>query len=414
MEHTADQPLTGLRALLARPDVRRLLVGQTVSGLGDWMATVALMALVHEETGSATAVAGVLVLRLAPTVVAGPLATRLVDRLDARQTMLAADAFRGVVVALLPLSDHLAWIYAAAFLLELGGLVFLPARDAAIPRLTEGRDLELANGLVLGTSFGTIPFGAGAFAAVAALTGELAFVFWIDAITFAVSYVAIARIASLGRATTDGDGTGASFRAALAVPLVRAIVPVAIGVALGLGALFSVGVIYVREVLEASNAVFAGLVALFGVGAAAGLGVLHLTGGASVARVRWLVAGQGAVVALMSQAPAVGPALLGALGFGAFAAAGITAAMSVLQERLDDRDRFLAFTAFHVVIRAGLAVAALAAGVAGDLVADVRWPVVGHLEGSRVVLLGAGLTVVASTLGSGALARLAAEEEAQD
>jgi len=408
-------PVGGLGRLLSRPDFKRLLVGQTASGFGDWMATVALLALVHERTGSSTAVGGVLVLRLAPAVFAGPLAAKLVGRFDTRQTMLVADAFRAVIVALLPLWDAIAWIYVAAFLLELGGLVFLPARDAAVPRLTEGRDLELANGLILGTSYGTIPFGAAAFAAVAALTGSLALVFWIDAVTFAVSFAAIARITSLeaGSRRPDGGEVGVagdvapSFRAAWRVPLVRAIVPVAVGVALGLGALFSVGVVYVRDVLGASNATFAGLVALFGVGAAAGLGLLHTTGGASVGRVRGLVASQGLVIAAMSQAPDVALTLVGALLFGAAAAAGLAAAMSVLQERLVDRELFLAFTAFHVVIRAGLALAALAAGVAADLVGAVDWPLLGRLEGARVVLLGAGLTVAATTLGSRSLAALA-------
>jgi MFS family permease len=411
-----------LARLLSRPDFKRLLVGQTASGFGDWMATVGLLALVHERTGSSTAVGGVLVLRLAPAAFAGPLAAKLVGRFDNRQTMLVADAFRAVIVALLPLWDVIAWIYAAAFLLELGGLVFLPARDAAVPRLTEGRDLELANGLILGTSYGTIPLGAAGFAAVAAFTGNLAIVFWIDAVTFGVSFAAIARIAVLKRrprqldeGEVDADAEAAtSFRAAWRVPLVRAIVPVAVGVALGLGALFSVGVVYVREVLDASNATFAGLVALFGVGAAAGLGLLHTTGGASVGRVRWLVASQGLVIAAMSQAPGVAPTLVGALLFGGTAAAGLAAAMSVLQERLVDRELFLAFTAFHVVIRAGLAVAALAAGVAADLLDAVEWPLVGRLEGARVVLLGAGLMVAATSLGSRSLAGLATGDPPAD
>jgi len=57
----------------------------------------------------------------------------------------------------------------------------------------------------------------------------------------------------------------------------------------------------------------------------------------------------------------------------------------------------LAFTAFHVVIRAGLALAAILAGAAGDLVNAVHWPVVGTLAGTRVVLLGSGLVVLLSS-----------------
>jgi hypothetical protein len=40
-------------------------------------------------------------------------------------------------------------------------------------------------------------------------------------------------------------------------------------------------------------------------------------------------------------------------------------------------------------------VAAVAAGLAGDLLGDVKWPWVGRLEPSRVVLLCSGLLVLA-------------------
>jgi hypothetical protein len=50
-----------------------MLVGQTVSALGDWLGTVAVMVMVLRLSGSATAVGGVLVLQLLPAAVAAPL-----------------------------------------------------------------------------------------------------------------------------------------------------------------------------------------------------------------------------------------------------------------------------------------------------------------------------------------------------
>jgi len=47
------------------------------------------------------------------------------------------------------------------------------------------------------------------------------------------------------------------------------------------------------------------------------------------------------------------------------------------------------------VIRLALGVAAVAAGLAGDLLGDVKWPWVGRLEPSRVVLLCSGILVLA-------------------
>src|SRR5207245_9590851 len=77
-----------VKTLLGRRAFRDLFVGQAVSALGDWMVTVALMALVLKLTRSSTAVGGVLVLRLVPAAIAGPLAARAAARWDRRRTML--------------------------------------------------------------------------------------------------------------------------------------------------------------------------------------------------------------------------------------------------------------------------------------------------------------------------------------
>ena len=398
----------GLGDLLARRGYRDLLAGQTVSGLGDWMAMVALMALVLDITGSSTAVGAVLVLRLTPTVLAGPLATKLVARWDARRTMMAMDAARAVVVVLIPLVDAVWWVYLWAFLLEVGGLVFLPARDAAIPRLTGDGDLRLANGLILGSSYGTIPLGAGAFGAVAALSGRhpgagspgMVAVFAFDAVTFLVSMALVARLRELRGFSEAHHGAGgdeeepAGFFQAFRMPLVRAIAPAAAVAALGIGSLFSLGIVFVRNVLGASNLEFGVLVALFGVGAAAGLGILHLSGLRGVTVVGAAVTVQGAVIGGMSLAPDVALTYVGAVGFGAATAIALTAAMGALQERVDEDERVAAFAAFHVLIRGGLALAAIAAGAAADVLHTLRLPGLGRLPGVRAVLLLSGVTVV--------------------
>jgi predicted MFS family arabinose efflux permease len=395
------------RAESRRP-LRDLLFGQAVSSLGDWMGTVALMALVLEITDSATAVGGVLVLRLAPTVFAGPLAARLTKRWSRRRTMLAMDAVRVPAVAILPWVSHLWWIYIWAFVVELAGMVFLPARDASIPDLVEDEDdLAVANGLVLGTSYGMIPFGAGLFALVSALTGDAStmeaarVIFLIDALTFVVSYLAIARLPELGIGPGEADAAGGRFRDALRLPLVRRLAPVAAVVAFGLGALFSIGIVWVNEVLDATDTEFGLLVACFGVGAAAGLLILRQLDRRDLALVRTLLVLLGAVVATMSQAPAIGLALLGALGFGGLCAMVLATSMELLQQHLGERDRLLGFAVFHVVIRAGLALAAIGAGIASDLLDGVSWPLLGRLDSSQVVLLSSGLLVVVVALIAG-------------
>jgi hypothetical protein len=410
-----------VRLLLRRRGFRNLLLGQTVSALGDWMATVALMVLALDLTGSSTAVGGMLVLRLLPAAVAGPVATRIVLRWNRRVTMLGADAIRAGIVLLIPLVREVWWLYLWAFVLEVGGLVFLPARDASIPDLAGDEDLPLANGLMLGSSYGTIPLGAAAFLGVAALEsaalGDTGFlgdrpllpVFVIDAATYLVSFAFVRTLRVLDRpgerrpvegwlpSVPGGTRAEGGFLGAFRIPLVRAILPATLTVAMGVGTLFSVGIVFVRETLGASDAEFGALIALFGIGAAIGLGVYRLLGWRSdLGPVRLTVAAQGATVAVMGLAPTVAFAYLGAVAFGLFTSATLVGGMSVLQARLSGQAAVQAFAAFHVVIRSGLSVAAVGAGVAVDLTRAIRLPVLGRVGQPRLALLAAGLVVAVS------------------
>lgn len=383
-----------MKELLQRRGFRLLLASQSVSALGDWMGTIAFMVLVHRLTDSSTAVAGVLVLRLLPAGIAGPLAARAVRRWDRREAMLSMDLLRAALIALVPLVRALWWIYLLAFLVEVASMVFLPARDASVPDLAGEDDLPLANGLVLGSSYGMIPLGAAAFAAVAAvpllheggLAGRpYAVVFWVDAATYLVSFLFLSRLGLVPDEGRTVEGAEASFRRAFKLPLVRAVMPAAATAAIGLGALFSLGVVFVREVLGASDAQFGLLITLFGAGAAGGLAALRGLEN-TLATVRGAVIVQGALIAGMSLAPGIALTYLGAAGFGGATAATLAAGMSVLQSRLEGDDRVLAFAAFHVVIRGGLSGAAIAAGIAADLVGTVR-----------PVLFSSGLVVMASS-----------------
>ena len=387
---------------LGRRDFRLLIAGQITSSFGDWMATIAFMALVLDLTDSSTAVAGILVIRLAPTTIAGPLAARLVRRWDRKRLMILMDLVRVGIVVAVPFVHAVWWVYVWAFALEVAGLVFLPARDSAIPDLVgDGSELETANALVLASSYATIPLGAGAYGAVAALSpshGIFAFgpVFWFDAFTFLVSAAIITRVAGIRPtpARTEADAP-VGFLRSFRIPLVRAVMPLTAAAALGIGALFSLGIVFVRDVLGASNTEFGVLVALFGVGAGGGLALLRLTHDESINVVRFAVFVQGVVISLMSLAPNIGITFLGAAGFGAGAGAAITSGMSFLQRHLEGEDLVLAFTTFHIVIRGGLALAAIGAGVAGDLVDGVDWPVVGPLQPVRLVLFLSGVVVAA-------------------
>jgi predicted MFS family arabinose efflux permease len=270
---------------------------------------------------------------------------------------------------------------------------------------------------VLATSYGTIPLGAGAFfgliylgehgLGLSAGYGVFLLVFAVDAVTYLVSYLAIARIRTLAQEHRDEaellarqrkERTG-GVRSALSIPLVRTVLPAVVTVTIGVGALFSVGVTFVDDVLHVTDGEFAALIACFGVGAALGLGISRLLPeGQYIRGARLGVLVQGGVISAMSLAGHYWIAVLAAAGFGASAALTLVSGMSVLQTRLSGRERDLAFAVFHVTIRVGLGLAAVGAGAAADILTSVEWPLVGNLQSQRVVLFSAGMVVILSSL----------------
>ena len=76
-------------SLLRRnPDYRRLFLAQVVSFAGDWFATVALVGLVIDRTGSDIAATLVWVAAMLPAFVVTPLAGPMADRYDRKRIMV--------------------------------------------------------------------------------------------------------------------------------------------------------------------------------------------------------------------------------------------------------------------------------------------------------------------------------------
>src|SRR5207248_11400229 len=84
--------------LRANRNFRLLYIGQTISQLGDWFSAVAVYALLLDLTGSATAVAWMMIMQFLPLALVGPMAGVVVDRLDRRRLMIGADIVRGCLI----------------------------------------------------------------------------------------------------------------------------------------------------------------------------------------------------------------------------------------------------------------------------------------------------------------------------
>jgi MFS family permease len=101
--------------LLGRARSFRLLFLATLgSGLGTWLAYVALTVDVVELTDSGSWVAALLVADFLPLVAIGFLLEPFVDRLSRKQVMIASDLVRFGVFCLLPFANSAAAIVALA------------------------------------------------------------------------------------------------------------------------------------------------------------------------------------------------------------------------------------------------------------------------------------------------------------
>ena len=187
--------MAGYLTLLKRNrNFRLLYIGQTVSQLGDWFNTVAIFSLLLDLTGSARAVAWMLIVQTAPIGIVGPLAGVVVDRLNRRRIMMAADVLRGCVILGLLLVRRVdqVWIaYAVTATAVAAQAFFEPARTATIPSVTAGDELLPANALSSATWSAMLAIGASVGGLVTAIFGrDVAFV--VNSASFFVSAIFIA------------------------------------------------------------------------------------------------------------------------------------------------------------------------------------------------------------------------------
>lgn len=204
----ADSRERAVRALLRRPQLRRLWSAQLVGGVGDILALLVLVLLTVQAAigagsfgggyrGVAFAVATVFGVRILATllfgaVLLGPL-TSLTSQdgpLDRRWTMVGADGLRAALLIVAPLwidwtpDDALAYLLVTAFVTGVAERFWTVCRESAAPALLPAPPLEGATvrplpdhmdalrRLSLRTSFVAIPLAA-AVLVVAGLLNNL-------------------------------------------------------------------------------------------------------------------------------------------------------------------------------------------------------------------------------------------------
>jgi len=227
-------------------DFRGLFFAQIVSFAGDWFATVAMLGLVIDRTGSEAAASAVFVVQTLPAFLLTPLAGPAADRFDRRTLMVVVSLAQAVAAGLflLATSGPVAFAFVAQGVISGLGAFFLPASQAALPNLVDPEDLPLAAVMMASTWGAMLAIGAAAGGLFTVAFGRNA-AFVADAGTF---LVAAALIGSLRRPTqvragVDGPrppmrplaDTAEAIRYARSNPVVAALLGSKLGFGLGGG-----------------------------------------------------------------------------------------------------------------------------------------------------------------------------------
>ncbi|MER7455671.1 dTMP kinase [Micromonospora sp. NPDC126480] len=408
---------------------RRLWIVLGAASFGDWFGLLATSVFaasqVEGSTAKGAAFGTVIAIRLLPALVLGPIAGVLADRFDRRWTMVICDVLRFVLFASIPLVAVLGasgpvvvgWATIATFLIESITLLWIPAKEAAVPNLIPRARLEAANQLTLITTYGLTPVVAALVlaaldGAVRAATGGAApdwaepaqLALWFNALSRLATAVVVAygiREISQGPSAERGHTEQTMLRQFKEgwrfigqTPLVR-------GLVLGIFGAFAGGGIVIGTARFFANSLGAGDAAfylLFGaifIGLAVGIGLGPMIV-KDMSRRRWfgmsIVLASAAVMAL-AFAIHLSMAMVGAVLVGAGAGMAFLAGTTLLGGEIADEVRGRVFAVVQIgtrlVLILAIALSSLLAGVGGSRrfeIADLGV----SISSTRLLLLAAG------------------------
>ncbi len=421
--------IAALRAVLRIRPFRRLWLVLSAASFGDWIGTLATALFASQQVSGSvaqgSAFSSTIAIRLLPGLLLGPVAGVMADRWDRRYTMVICDILRFLVYGSIPLvaliSDSggltVTWAVIATFLGETITMMWIPAKEAAVPNLIPRGRLEASNQLSLISTYGITPILAALV--LAALDGvvrgpigglpdwaePVQLALWINALsraaTAAVVFFGIKEISEGSRERKERNAEQSiwkQFREGWQyigrTPFVRGLVLGIFGAFAGAGVVIGTARFFTSS-LGAGDAAFYLLFGTLFIGLAIGIG-LGPTIVKELSRRRWfgisLVLASGAV-AFLSVAFHLSMALFGAVFVGMGAGMAFLAGVTLLGGQVDDEVRGRVFAVVQIGARLVLLAAISIAGVLTGLGGSRR---IGSgalsfdLSSTRVLLLVAG------------------------
>ena len=191
-ESDGSAPVLELRS----PNFAFFWLAQVISRFGDPITLVALTFVTYRATQSALLTALAVVIATIPNAVFGFFGGAIADAVGHRRAMLWCDVARAVLIATIPVlllvGAPLVVPFAVVLLAGVCGAIFNPARIALVPALLTPDRLAAGNSLVYASDRAIEIGGALAGGLLVATVGESAF--YIDAATFALSALLLARV----------------------------------------------------------------------------------------------------------------------------------------------------------------------------------------------------------------------------
>ncbi len=418
---------------------RRLWIVLGVAAYGDWLGILATAVFATSQVqGSAAkgaAFGGSIAVRLIPGLVLGPVAGVFADRFDRRYTMVICDLIRFVLFASIPLvaiagaspAVTLLWAGIATLLIETAGLVWIPAKEAAVPNLIPKGRLEISNQLTLITTYGITPVLAAlslsALTAVlhalslpglpATATSQVAL--FVNALSrLATALVVLFGIKEISRRVTDPSSPAADAAGRTTQSMLRQFLdgwkyvgktPLVRGLVLGIFGAFGAGGVVIGTAqffaisLSAGDAAFFLLFGVLFIGLSVGVGVGPLIV-RELSRRRWfglsIVLAGGSIV-LLAASLHLAMALVGVLLVGAGAGMAFLAGTTLLGGEVGDEFRGRVFAVVQIGVRLVLLVTGALSGFLVGLGSSRRiqiGDIAIDISSTRVLLLAAGIVGV--------------------
>ncbi|HEX4222906.1 MAG TPA: dTMP kinase [Pseudonocardiaceae bacterium] len=420
-----------VRSVLAIRPFRRLLGITYLCGIADWLSLLALTSLISKLVSSYLAQSYsfsiVVLTQLLPGLLFAPLGGLLADRFDRRKVMVVVDLIRCGLFLSIALVGTWWWLFSANFLIGCTAMLWIPAKDSAIPNLLRRKDhIETVNQLSLVMTYGVTAISAfGLYAIVNGINtnlhlwnsqlGVAKVIVIINGLLYAAAAIIVAtRIPEIsGRSHIKADRKKdaqngeqqswfAMFRDGLhharTTPLIRGLMIGMVGAFAAGGAVIGTAKLYATSLLGGDSA-FALLLAAAIVGAGLGMAVSpRLAKRMSHNRLFGVaIVLAGLALALVALSPYIVFSLVVVAVVGACAGIAFLTGFTIIGTQVEDSIRGRINSVYQSLMKVTLAGSTLLVPGLVGLVHKQNITVFGHqmiIDGTRPVLLGAGVVAV--------------------